>query len=153
LEQLTYEHRWQLSPRAAACGPGVRAAVQVGPAALADHTHALMDEEIAWQAPFMEASDAACAAYAVAALRRLGADLVPGERFTGEELAERLGIAARHRRLLARFLDWFAEDGWLLQGPEGWEVVHRPPEGDLRQSWADLLARHPAFLAELLLLW
>jgi len=69
---------------------------------------------------FVAATDRLCVAYVCDALRNLGADLQPGQRFRTESLAHRCGIVPRQERHLDRQLSALAEDGILAQrGPQG----------------------------------
>ena len=88
--------------------------------------------------------------YVLRALRSLGLTFVAGDRFTGPELARRLGVADRHRQLLGRLLEMTVEAGWLHRDGEQWEVV-RTPDEESSSGQNDLLARYPFGAAELAL--
>jgi NADPH:quinone reductase-like Zn-dependent oxidoreductase/SAM-dependent methyltransferase/acyl carrier protein len=51
-----------------------------------------------------------------------------------------------------RYLEMLGEDGILMWDGAGWEVREIPELGDPREAWQQLLARNPAFYAELTLL-
>ncbi len=69
-----------------------------------------------------------------------------------EPLAEQLGIAPQHRRLLGRFLAILEEDGLLLRTQTGWEVICPPADTNPDRTWRELVGAYPAFIAEMILL-
>ncbi|NWG15756.1 MAG: SDR family NAD(P)-dependent oxidoreductase [Chloroflexi bacterium] len=90
------------------------------------------------------------AGYVIQALRRLGWNPHPGERFSTEELADELGILRQHRRLLGRLLEILSEDGLLKRAGDGWEAVQMLPvvpgtEGRLHA----LIEQYPEYGAQL----
>ena len=91
--------------------------------------------------------------YVRTALHQLGWDPGPGEMVTASALADRLRVAAQHRRLFERLLEALAEDGELRRVDGTWEVVSplrmtRDPE-----RWrGELLARYADCTAELTML-
>nr|QEO74256.1 Beta-ketoacyl synthase [uncultured bacterium] len=91
--------------------------------------------------------------YIVAALRKLGWLLPPGQRVSTDALIAQLGVIGRHRRLLERFLDILAEVGVLEKiGASDWQVgVDANLRGMLHRADA-LLDRYPQAAAELSLL-
>ncbi len=101
--------------------------------------------------------DSLAGAYACAALRELGWNPYPGEQVEARQLAVELKVIRPYDRLLQRLLQMAEEDGWLkrVQAPSGqpeeWSVVQTPPFLDTTAGHADLLRRHPAFTADLLL--
>jgi len=72
--------------------------------------------------------------------------------FTTAELADRLGVIERHRRLLGRFLEILAEDGDLRRQADGWELVRPATYADPLQTWKQALADQPASYPDLMLL-
>ena len=60
--------------------------------------------------------------YAANALRHLGLAEAAAEPITESLLAERLGIAPRHRRLFTRIMAMLQEDGDVVQSGEGWRI-------------------------------
>ncbi len=75
--------------------------------------------------------DAVATAWIRKALTQLGWDLQPGDRVTTAALADRLRIAPKHSRLLARFLSMLVEDGDLVREGAEWLVVTTlPPVAD-----------------------
>jgi amino acid adenylation domain-containing protein len=91
-------------------------------------------------------------AYAVAALRRLGAALKPGERFTGNGLAEALAVADEQRRLFDRLLEMLAEEGILARQGRLWTVAKAVGQSAPDTDCAALMTRFPTCGAELGLL-
>ncbi|MGZ4770127.1 MAG: type I polyketide synthase, partial [Ilumatobacteraceae bacterium] len=67
--------------------------------------------------------DAVAVAAIAPALRELGAPLQPGDAIDVATLAAELGVADRHRRLLARLLELLAERGMVRATPVGWQVI------------------------------
>ena len=86
--------------------------------------------------------DRACAGYIVNALQQLGWDPTPGERVRADDLAKRLGIVARYRRLFDRLLSTLAEEGILAAAGEWWEVKRRPERFAPDAIMAELRERH-----------
>ncbi|MBZ5569146.1 MAG: acyltransferase domain-containing protein [Acidobacteriia bacterium] len=70
--------------------------------------------------------DRACAGYIVNAFQQLGWDLVPGDRKQADDLASRLGVAAKHRRLFGRLLKVLDGEGILKADEDTCEVTHHP---------------------------
>ncbi len=95
-------------------------------------------------------------AYILQALGRLGLDLSSpqsqGQCFTLADLAERLGVVERHRRLLGRFLEILAEEGDLRRHGDGWEVVQPAACADPLPIWKQAVADQPASHPDLTLL-
>ena len=100
---------------------------------------------------FAPALDRLAASYIASALRALGADLQPGVRFDVGQLADRLGVIPRHRRLFARLIQILAEDGLLAPDAEGWRVVGSIDDRDTETECHQLRNRHPVGAAELLI--
>jgi acyl transferase domain-containing protein/acyl carrier protein len=159
LAELLYHYRWRLALRPTAELALHTSCPLPGLAGIVEKVQSRIEElagekDLAgWFGRFQAGSDRVCSAYVSNALEQLGASWKPGDRFASEDLARRLGVAAQHNRQLDRMLGWLAEDGLLKRHPEGWEAL-RPAEISVepRRLWADVLAQHPAFFAELLLL-
>ncbi len=85
------------------------------------------------------------------ALVALGWTPKVGDNGTVEALARQLGVLPRFERLLARFLQILAEDGWLeISGPK-WRV-HKSLEAPSNGPDAnELIARHPGSRARIAL--
>jgi acyl transferase domain-containing protein len=68
-----------------------------------------------------------CARQVVGILRTLGWSPVAGESGpSSDALADRLGVAVRHRRLFGRLLAILAEEGWLVRSGDGWQAAVWP---------------------------
>lgn len=153
---LLYEAKWRLSPRATGSNSRRDAADLPSPEKLAQNVQAKTQQWLTEQnlqrrkSRFEADSGRVSAAFAWSALRKLGADFQLGQRFTLESLAAQLRIIPRHQRLLGRFLDWLAEDGILAKASDAWECV-KPASDDPEVLWRELLHRHPSFAAESLL--
>ena len=79
---------------------------------------------------FLKRLEALCADFAVETMLRLGWAAVPGERMVDDEIAARLGVVERHRRLFGRLLEILGEAGWLARENEVWRV-----ERPLVEQW------------------
>jgi acyl transferase domain-containing protein len=124
VEGWLYRTGWRDAPLAAREALPVEALVRAGAAAL----DALAEKAgLAEYDAFLPRLEAACVDYALRAMARLGWTPGEGERARAGDLAERLRVAARHRRLFARLLEILAEAGWLARA--GDEVVVRRPWG------------------------
>jgi acyl transferase domain-containing protein/phospholipid N-methyltransferase len=87
--------------------------------------------------------DRACIGYIVNAFRQLGWDPTPGDREQAEDLASRLGVAAKHRRLFVRLLKLLADEGILGADGDSWVVRQHPGSAAPDVLLADLRERHP----------
>ncbi|MFM8331206.1 MAG: polyketide synthase dehydratase domain-containing protein, partial [Candidatus Methylumidiphilus sp.] len=97
----------------------------------------------------LDALDALCVDYVIAAFAELGQTFRPGERFTSAALADRLVVVDAHRNLLHRMLEMLAEENLLRQDADGWEVLETPKPRDIPAALAVLSAGHPRIAAEL----
>jgi SAM-dependent methyltransferase/DNA-binding Lrp family transcriptional regulator len=88
-------------------------------------------------------------AYIVAALRKLGWEPQTGEHFTPAALAQSLGIAQRHLRLLGRLCEILAEEGVLTADGVGWQVAGALTAEDAAEVERSLRQRHGAYAAEI----
>jgi acyl transferase domain-containing protein/NADPH:quinone reductase-like Zn-dependent oxidoreductase/NADP-dependent 3-hydroxy acid dehydrogenase YdfG/ubiquinone/menaquinone biosynthesis C-methylase UbiE/acyl carrier protein len=173
LDDLLYEFCWQLKPRQGREAQGRRLGglppLPEVAAEVAGLVERLVDPA---QKSRYEGFEAAlkdlCGAFMALAINRLASGVDPllvarGARFAADDLAERLKVAAQHRRLFRRYLGHLAEDGVLRHqpavngshgSPEQWEVVRdlRAAYREPRQHWLELLQRNPAFFAELTLI-
>ena len=93
--------------------------------------------------------DRACAGYIVNALRRLGWDLVTGNRKHEDSLAKELGIVDSQRRLFGRLLEVLADDQLLARRADSWEVISAPASLDVGTLMEHLHERHPRLRAQI----
>nr|MDQ2693986.1 SDR family NAD(P)-dependent oxidoreductase [Pseudomonadota bacterium] len=150
LASWLYEVEWQPCGRPAAVAGDLAA-----PPAIARQLEskvAAAAAELAFYADFRPRMDALSAAWLLAALRRLGWQWRPGQRFAPDAFADALGIAGRQRRLLGRLLEILAEEGLIRAENGHWQVMAAPEPEDPAALHKALLARHPAMAAELDLL-
>ena len=70
--------------------------------------------------------DRAASDYVLTALRAMGWSPRIGDRFTTQQLAEQLGVIARHRGLFGQMLGWLSQDGVLRRDENTWEVATTP---------------------------
>ncbi|WP_414581134.1 SDR family NAD(P)-dependent oxidoreductase [Scytonema sp. PCC 10023] len=92
------------------------------------------------------------AAYVFKALQQLGFKPQLLTRISAETLAKQLGVVSQHHRLLGRMLEIMHEDGVLRRVEDEWEVCLLPEFKEPQEIWKELLARSPAYQAELMLL-
>jgi len=142
-----YEVAWRRLPAAAATALAADFLRQ--PSALSAAAHAripALDGELnlAHYRHLLPALEALATAYLGRALRRLGWQPRPGERFTSAELAERLGVVPAQRALLGRLLAILGEDGALRTVGGRWEVAAVPPADETDGRAEVLAARYPA---------
>ncbi len=157
LDDLAYEFQWELQQRPYTLSTARRAshlaspsevAHDVRPVAAALATAQKLREQ---QSSLERDINALCGAFVWNAFTEMaGPDAFAGS-FTGDELAAKLNLAPRHRRLLDRFLDWFAEDGYLQQVGERWQSLRPIGYPEPKPAWRDLLTHQPAYMAELML--
>jgi NADPH:quinone reductase-like Zn-dependent oxidoreductase/SAM-dependent methyltransferase/NADP-dependent 3-hydroxy acid dehydrogenase YdfG len=95
---------------------------------------------------------AAAGAWVARAMKDLGWDLAPGERVVADALANRLGVALRHWKLLRRLLGMLAEDGFLEASEDGWIVKRAPGADDPSATVRALIETYPEYDAEITLL-
>jgi acyl transferase domain-containing protein/NADP-dependent 3-hydroxy acid dehydrogenase YdfG/phospholipid N-methyltransferase/aryl carrier-like protein len=91
-------------------------------------------------------------AYVWKALEKLGWQPELHQCISAETLAQQLGVVSQHHRLLGRMLEILHEDGALRRTDGGWEVFQIPELKEPQETWKELLARFPAYQAELMLL-
>jgi acyl transferase domain-containing protein/NADPH:quinone reductase-like Zn-dependent oxidoreductase/SAM-dependent methyltransferase/aryl carrier-like protein len=92
-----------------------------------------------------------CTGFILRALVELGMTFRLRERFTGSALADRLGVAERHRSILNRYLAILREDGFLRGDDSGWEVIREVHAVNPLESWRELVRSSPDYHAELTL--
>jgi acyl transferase domain-containing protein/NADPH:quinone reductase-like Zn-dependent oxidoreductase/acyl carrier protein len=107
------------------------------------------DRESERYAGFFQELEALSTAFALAAFAALGWEWRPGEPLSATDLAAKLGIVPRHRRLLGRMLEMLTEDGLLEPTGEGWTVVRPPAPADPAGRLATLRRRFAAHGVEL----
>jgi acyl transferase domain-containing protein/aryl carrier-like protein len=158
LDELLYEYQWQFKPRASQ--EKARRALDYVPGLepIREHVVGLAQQLIkdkgllSRYAGLEPALNHLCAVYVLNALRELGGQFSPGQRFSAGQLLLQLGIIGQHHRLMDRYLAMFQEEGILRQDGAEWEVVREPAYEDPEPLWQDLLSRNPAFFAELTLI-
>ncbi|MUH00296.1 SDR family NAD(P)-dependent oxidoreductase, partial [Scytonema sp. UIC 10036] len=97
--------------------------------------------------------EALSAAYVLQAFQKMGWEFHPQVRFTNNSLAQKLGIIDRYHRLLGRLLEMLHEEGVLRQSGSEWEICQVPcSEVVPLEMHNAILAKYPAFEAELILL-
>lgn len=166
LDDLLYEYEWKFQPRAGQAAAARGASRWPSPSTLApgiqaDAQRLRTQQRVKERYEQLDSRrDVLCTSLIWKAFEQLGADLRPGQSFTAGELAEKLDIVPRHHRLLDRFLGILEEDGFIRR-PGGvtpppnsavWEVVSPPGESNPQETWRALVAEHPAFIAELIIL-
>jgi acyl transferase domain-containing protein/acyl carrier protein len=158
-DDLLYAFQWQPCPRAGHETAERRAGYLVAPSELVGHVQVeamrRLDGVGAQERDqrYNAALDQLCRAYILQGLGELGLDLnAAGRTFTTAELADRLGVIERHRRLLGRFLEILTEDGDLRRQADGWELTRPATFADPLQTWKQALADHPASYPDLMLL-
>lgn len=90
-----------------------------------------------------------CGDYAFLALRALGWEPPTRNAASLEELAHRLGVAHRHRRLFTRLAGMLAEDGVLAPSATGRRVARVPSPEDADRRNRELRGLYPECAAEL----
>lgn len=84
-----------------------------------------------------------CTSYAIAAFAKGGWELREGSHRSLQQVAQQMGIASQHYRLLKRLLNMLAEDGILASvGGEKWEVLKTPEILDPEQQVAKLVKQY-----------
>ncbi len=153
LNDCLYEFAWKLRP----LGPAAGSSEFLAPVA---HV-AARTEELAIQLqqrhsgrPAPAELDAEihrlCQSYLLAALVHLGWRWQEGESVSAELLAQRLSIAARHRRIFERYLGLLEADGVLSRSGDTWTVRRVDAPIDPEALARSLLARFPDALPELM---
>jgi acyl transferase domain-containing protein/NADPH:quinone reductase-like Zn-dependent oxidoreductase/ubiquinone/menaquinone biosynthesis C-methylase UbiE/acyl carrier protein len=165
LDDLLYEFRWQLSPRRQQEEARHSFGHLPPLGELAAEIEGVV-EQIAAQGQqeryqgLAQEINRLCCGYVFDALQKLGASFHEGQRFTTQQLADRLEIAEQHRRLFAaRYVPMLAEDEILRPLPQedgtsgqAWEVTQPSSGVDVVTHWKKLLTENPAFFAELMLI-
>ncbi len=95
---------------------------------------------------------AAAGGWVARAMRALGWTPAPGDPVSADQLAARLDVVPRHRRLLGRLLEILAEDGFLESNGRDWIVRREPDAADPAGSVRALATRFPEYEAEIALL-
>jgi amino acid adenylation domain-containing protein len=122
-------------------------AVPGGPAALVDLPPADLPPDERTALARYERADAdlsaLCGDLILAALRRGGLSLEPGDTLDLDDLTARLRLLPAHRGLARRMLEVLAEDRRLTaQTPDRWRVDHLPAASDLPRRLAELRRAH-----------
>ncbi|MBI4470556.1 MAG: SDR family NAD(P)-dependent oxidoreductase [Acidobacteria bacterium] len=157
LDNWIYEFRWQLKPRSEVKTSLQRVDFLPGEVEMEVRLRAdaeRLSDELGWKQRFRGVQpelNQLCSAYIVRALGDLGWDPVVANQVTVESLARELGVVPRHHRLLGRFLDLLAFDGWLAKTGEGWTVRRTLAGANTEGIWKSVLHRFPALYPELML--
>lgn len=147
LDDCLYEQKWLPAPLA-------KRAIDLEPEALVRSTSTLLpalreSSDISAHDRASERLKTLCIGYAARALSELGVDLQAGSRVAGAELAERVGVVARHRRLFDRLFTMLEQAGVLSRVSDGWRVVRNPPIIDVEAEARRLVVDEPSIGAEL----
>ena len=145
---MLYDVEWRPAPRA---DGGLPAPDRIADAIVPKVAALAAQHGLDSHGEFLRRLDRLVAAYAAQALQTLGADFVAGTSMTADSLVDRLEIAPRHRRLVARLLEILGEDGVLeaVGSPGAWRVVSPPPAIDIPGEGAALAVEFPDGEAEL----
>ena len=100
----------------------------------------------------LERLEAISIRYVASAWREMGGPFRVGERFSASDLAERMGVIARHRGLLGRTAEMLEEEGFLHREGVQWEVVAEIETSDPAPLVDELLGECPEAVAELTML-
>ncbi|MBI4997000.1 MAG: polyketide synthase dehydratase domain-containing protein, partial [Rhodocyclales bacterium] len=98
---------------------------------------------------FLPRLEALCADYVEHTVRQLGWTPMAGETVIEAELADRLKVASRHRRLFGRLLAILNEAGQLERSASGWLVMRGLATVQPAHTLAQLQAAHPCGEVEL----
>ena len=149
-EVSTYHYEWQLAHSYTEAE-----VVAIAPTAIAKGSQPVIElliEEMD-RRRFYAVTQAQCdrlaSAYAIGALRTLGADAGP---FTVDLLAARGAVVPEHRRLLACLCAMAVKDGYLKRAAQGWKLTRKLPVADADELWRELMRDRPDHAAELLLM-
>jgi acyl transferase domain-containing protein len=156
-EDYLYEYQWELKARPGTAPLSQPADYLPSPRLLADS----LQNEVAhlsvqlgrphYYSTVEPLLDLLCAGYIWKALISLGFEPQLLTRTSAETLAQQLGVISQHRRLLGRMLEILHEDGVLRRVEDEWEVCKIPEYKEPQETWKELLARFPAYQAELML--
>ncbi|MBN1489666.1 MAG: SDR family NAD(P)-dependent oxidoreductase [Phycisphaerae bacterium] len=154
LADWLYEVRWQPRPLTTLAQP---AAQLPAPQALAGEVESLLaaltvEHGLSIYADLIVKMDSLSVAYVLEAMQSLGFAPAVGDRFSTDELADKLRVATIHRRLFASMLRMLASSGLLRVTDAGWEVRRRPAATNAQATWSKLMADFPTCNAELGLL-
>lgn len=90
--------------------------------------------------------------YVLNGLAKLNWQPAIGQRYSTDELAQRLDVAEQHQSLLHRLLEILAEEGILHVSSQQWQVIQMPPVIDCSMLLASLHTAYPFATTELTLL-
>ena len=83
--------------------------------------------------------------YVLKSFQNLGWKFTLNQRFSTTEMAQQLGIANQHQRLLHRLLEMLVEEGILQQlEKEVWEVASMPQIADPQEQVSALFSEYPS---------
>jgi acyl transferase domain-containing protein len=158
LDECLYRPVWQAKPLAGAM-PATKMPVTHTPlnlsiphlsAGAASRWKGLSDQHsLAAYTTLAPQLDALCAGYVMAALRRLGWELAPGQRRRSDTLADELKVVPSHRQMLNRALEMLEEDGVLIHEDGFWIVQRVPPAADLAHLTGQMIEQWPSSRAEI----
>ncbi|MHC5737461.1 polyketide synthase dehydratase domain-containing protein [Nostoc sp.] len=157
-EDYLYEYQWELKARPGTARVSQPADYLFSPQFLAESLSSVADRLSVqlgrkyYYSTVAPQIDILSAAYVLKALGQLGFEPQLLTRISAETLTKQLGIVSQHRRLLGRMLEILNEDGVLHRVEDEWEVCRLPEFKEPIEIWKALLARFPAYQAELMLL-
>ncbi|MFB8795997.1 MAG: SDR family NAD(P)-dependent oxidoreductase [Microcoleus sp.] len=157
-EDYLYEYQWELKARPGTAPLSQPADYLPSPRLLADsllNVATSLSVQLGrkhYYSTVEPVLDLLCAGYVWKALNSLGFEPQLLTRISAETLAEQLGVVSQHRRLLGRMLEILQEDGVLRPVEDEWEVCQIPELKEPQETWKELLAKFPAYQAELMLL-
>jgi acyl transferase domain-containing protein/NADPH:quinone reductase-like Zn-dependent oxidoreductase/SAM-dependent methyltransferase/acyl carrier protein len=152
-----YEYRWKAKQRAGQDAISRPAAYLPRPREIVERLQPVMDQllEQLGRMQFYDTVDPAmielAIAYILRAFDKLGCTFEPRIFCAAEELAERLGVVADHRRLFERLLHLLADAGVMEHDGDQWAFVRRPEIADPGLLWKRCWEQFPACEAELML--
>lgn len=95
--------------------------------------------------------DAMCSTFIVQALKELGWAPGPYRPVSADGLVDSLHIRENYVPFVERCLEILEEDGILRSADGGREFIRFPPSADPGDRWKSILARFPAYYAEMIL--
>jgi len=158
IDELVYEYRWELQPRADQSIPGLAAQHLLTPNEICETTIGQVDaiaHDLGLDNRTRELGEQInqlATQFLLTAFRELGWELKSGARVTAEKLSQSLAIDPRYHRLVERYLELLSEDNIVVREGDEWVVADVPPISDPEPTWRKLLTTIPAFHAELTLL-
>ncbi len=152
IEDSFYRVQWQPEPRASDTAALLPQTADLATALESEFERLSKVHGLVQYDELLPRLNTVCRDYVLLALRRLGWNPAPRNRFTTDELAEQLKISTRRRRPFERLLRMLSEDGLITGDGDGWVVQCVPPVGDPDIGRDSLAAAYPAFHPELTVL-